>query len=267
MKTVDIFSPDNRTFKTFLKLTKTRGVKQHKMAILSGPKQTVEAARQFPDQCAGLLYPEDQSVPSAEVFGRLPQYRLATELFRQIDLFDTRRPLLAVSVPPFARLEETPWPPGCTLCIPFQDPANVGSAVRAAAAFEVSQVVILKEAAHPFHPKALRAAGSNIFRVRFVEGPGLDELAPAGIPLISLSPRGKDISEFRFPATFCLVPGLEGPGIPRGLAASAALAVSMRSGVESLNAAMATGIALYVWRQGRRKNKKAKPLGGNRNET
>jgi len=248
MKSIDIFSRNSHTFKTFLKLTRARGVKKHRMALVSGPKQIHETIQEFPERCKGLIFSEDHPERSASAFGPIPGYRLGRTLFRQIDLFDTRQPVLVVDFASFPRLGETQWPLGCTLCIPFQDPANVGSAVRAAAAFGVSQVVILKEAAHPFHPKALRAAGSNIFRVPLVEGPGLGNLGATDIPLIALSPKGEDIFKYPFPPTFCMVPGLEGPGIPQGLKADALVAIPMKNGVESLNAAMATGIALSVWR-------------------
>lgn len=251
MKTIDIWSPNSRTFKLLLTLTKARGIKKHGMAIVSGLRQTHEVARDFPDRCEALVFSEDQNPSSVGPTGHIPRYRLAGELFRRIDLFDTGHPLLMVRFPPFLRLGEEVWPHGCTLCIPFQDPTNVGSTIRAAAAFGVSRVVILKEAAHPFHPKAIRAAGGHVFRVPIVEGPRLGELVPLGAPIITLSPRGADVSEYRFPPSFCLVPGLEGPGIPDGISSAQALAIPMKNRVESLNAAMATGIVLYLWQRGR----------------
>ena len=250
MKTVEIFSPTNGTFRTFLKLTKVRGIKKHRMALLSGRRQTEEVLKEFPDSCAGVVFSEDQSLPSAAETGDIECYRLSRELFRQLDLFGTDHPVLIVRFgifPPFADEE---GPPGCTLCIPFQDPANVGSVIRAAAGLGVSRVVFLKEAAHPFHPKSVRVAGSSIFRVPILEGPPLKQLATSGAPLITLSPRGEDIAGYQFPSSFCLVPGLEGPGIPECLKRATALAIPMKNGVESLNAAMATGIALYLWQRG-----------------
>ncbi|MBW1781049.1 MAG: RNA methyltransferase [Deltaproteobacteria bacterium] len=217
------------------------------MALVSGPKQTGEVSREFPDRCKGVLFPEDQKPPSMGATTRMPSYRLSRALFRQVDLFDTGQPVLVVSFEIFPQFAEETWPPGCTLCIPFQDPSNVGSVIRVAAAFGVSRVVILKEAAHPFHPKSVRAAGSNIFRVPICEGPSLKQLASPGVPMITLSPKGEDVSRFRFPRSFCLVPGLEGPGIPKCLSRAAGLGIPMKKGVESLNAAMATGIVLYLW--------------------
>jgi tRNA G18 (ribose-2'-O)-methylase SpoU len=126
----------------------------------------------------------------------------------------------------------------------------VGAVIRTAAGLGVSRVVILKEAAHPFHPKSVRVAGSSIFRVPILEGPPLKELVTSGAPLITLSPKGEDVDKYQFPSSFCLVPGLEGPGIPECLERAATLAIPMKNGVESLNAAMATGIVLYLWQRG-----------------
>ncbi|MCF8144014.1 MAG: RNA methyltransferase [Deltaproteobacteria bacterium] len=251
MRIIDILSPNSRVYKRLLRLKTARGIKKYGMALVAGPRQVHEVARDFPDRCEAWIFSEKQRSPVTAPVDPIPGYRLADELFRQIDLFDTGRPLLVVRFSPFALLMEEVWPPGCTLCIPFQDPANVGAAIRAAAAFGVSRVVILKEAAHPFHPKAIRAAGGNVFRVPMVEGPRLSELAPRGVPVITLSPKGEDVSAYCFPPRFCLVPGLEGPGIPGGLSSAQALAIPMKNRVESLNAAMATGIVLYLWQRGR----------------
>jgi tRNA G18 (ribose-2'-O)-methylase SpoU len=134
------------------------------------------------------------------------------------------------------------------LCIPFQDPANVGAVIRSAAAFGVSKVVMLKEAAHPFHPKSVRVAGSNIFRVPLFEGPSLHRLKISDVPVVALSPKGEDVKNHIFPRSFWLVPGLEGFGLADHLKKVEVLSIPMERGVESLNAALATGIVLYLWR-------------------
>ena len=250
MKTVEIFSPTNGTFRTFLKLTRVRDIKKHRMALLSGRRQTEEVLKEFPDSCAGVVVSKDQSLPSAAETGHIRCYRLSRELFRQLDPFGTDHPVLIVRFGIFPQFSDGEDPPGCTLCIPFQDPANVGSVIRAAAGLGVSRVVLLKEAAHPFHPKSVRVAGSSVFRVPILEGPPLKQLATSGAPLITLSPRGEDIAGYQFPSSFCLIPGLEGPGIPRRLERATTLAIPMKNGVESINAAMAAGIALYLWQRG-----------------
>jgi tRNA G18 (ribose-2'-O)-methylase SpoU len=243
-----IDSENNSTFRLFLKLTKARGIKKNGLALLSGPKQVREVLQEFPDRCAGILMSPHHELPSESSETDIPSYCLDAGLFRKIDLYETGHPILLVKVDPFPRWEEIPGTSGCTLCVPFQDPANVGAAIRSAAAFGVPRVVFLKEAAHPFHPKSVRVAGSSLFRVSVFEGPSLYGLKHPQTAVITLSPEGEDVKDFRFPASFFLVPGLEGPGLPDHLREATCLSVPMASGVESINAAMATGIVLYVWR-------------------
>ena len=248
MKVKEITSADNLEFKTFLKLTRARGIKKHGLALLSRPKQVREMLTDFPDQCAGIIVSDPKGFPLEFGIEDISIYHLRSDLFRQVDLFDTGQPILLVRVPRFTQWYDEVRATGCTLCIPFQDPANVGAVIRSAAAFGVSRVVMLEEAAHPFLPKSVRVAGSALFRVPLFQGPSLDELKVSDGPVVTLSPDGEDIGFYRFPDTFCLVPGLEGPGLPVHLREATALAISMEPGVESINAALATGIALYLWR-------------------
>lgn len=244
-----IHSETNAEFKRFLKLTKARGVKKHGLTLFSGPKQVREVLKEFPDRCKGIIFAEHHVPFSEMVLDRIPGYRLNGALFRQLDLYDTGYPILLINVAPFPQWDETDRTPGCTLCVPFQDPANVGAVIRSAAAFGVTHAVFLKEAAHPFHHKSARVAGSALFRVPIFEGPSIQGLNGAEMPVITLSPRGRDVEDFEFPDRFCLVPGLEGPGLPDHFDRAAALSIPMAPGVESINAAMATGIILYLWRR------------------
>jgi 16S rRNA (guanine(527)-N(7))-methyltransferase RsmG len=244
----EIVSSDNSTFKTFLKLKGARGIKRYGLALISGSKQVRETLRDFPERCAGIIFSGCEE-PSKEMTCReIPLYRLSQDLYRQIDLHDTGSPILLVHVPPFPLWREQAEVSGCTLCVPFQDPANVGAVIRSAAAFGVSRVVILKEAAHPYHPKSARAAGSSLLRVPLLEGPWTGEFQPSKTPLITLSPEGRPVGDYSFPPSFCLMPGLEGPGLPDTLRGGTVLSIPMQPGVESLNAALATGIVLYLWR-------------------
>ena len=244
----DIDSKDNPTFRKFLRLFKGQGVKKYGLMVLSGPKQVEEILRDFPERCEGIIVREKQAIPDPGLPGSIRAYRLGGDLFREMDLYGTGQPLLVVRVQPLPPWEPHLRPAGCTLFVLFQDPVNVGTVVRSAAAFGVSRLVVLKEAAHPFHHKSVRVAGSAIFRIPLFQGPSIKEMGKGKIPLITLSPEGRDIHTYKFPRTFGLLPGLEGPGLPADLKGTTPLAIPMAPGVESLNAALATGIALYVWR-------------------
>ncbi|MFO7987841.1 MAG: RNA methyltransferase [Desulfatiglandaceae bacterium] len=249
MKIREILSRDNPTFKTWLQIRRARGIKKQGLALLAGPKPVHEVLAAFPHRCAGIIFTSHHQPPS--VPPGLPRYRLSPDLFHLLDLFDTGRPLLLVRLDPFPPFAPEQCPSGCTVCIPFQDPANVGAVIRTAAALGAAQIVILKEAAHPFHPKSLRSAGSTLFKIPILEGPSINRLDTGEVPLITLSPNGVDLRDFQFPSTFCLLPGLEGPGLPGSVRPSAQLAIPMDRDVDSLNSATATAISLYCWRKGR----------------
>ncbi len=112
-------------------------------------------------------------------------------------------------------------------------------------------MVLLKEAAHPSHPKAARAAGTALFQIRLEQGPSIQDIQSAKVPILALSAEGPDIGSGPFPERFGLVAGIEGPGLPNHLRTGPTRRIPMEPGVESLNAATATAVALYAWRQGR----------------
>jgi 16S rRNA (guanine527-N7)-methyltransferase len=133
------------------------------------------------------------------------------------------------------------------LFIPFQDPENVGAVIRSAAAFGVVRVVLLREAAHPFHPRSSRAAGPALFQVPLLQGPSIHDLGSRHVPMIALDTSGPELNECPFLPRFGLVAGLEGPGLPERLRQGERRRIAMVPGVESLNAGTAVAIALYAW--------------------
>jgi tRNA G18 (ribose-2'-O)-methylase SpoU len=251
----EIVSHQNPTFKRLKSLLKAQGVDKYQQTLIAGRKHFSEVLREFPGQCAGIVLSQKDSIPPEIPATDLTLYRLDPNLFREIDEVGTNHPILLVHTTPLEVWADDRRPQGCTLFVPFQDPNNVGALIRSAAAFGVPRAVMLAESAHPFHPKSARVAGSTLFRIELLKGPSIKQLGETGFPLITLSPKGRDIKGFRFPRTFGLVPGVEGPGLPAEINASTSLAVPMEPGVESLNAALATGIALYLWRAGQRRPK------------
>jgi 16S rRNA (guanine527-N7)-methyltransferase len=246
----EITSPANPTFQRCRELLSGAGIRKHGEAILAGSRIRAEVLDRFAGHVLGWLTDPHDVPPPAE---SIPWLRFSAPLFRELDVAGTHSPLLLVRVPPIAAWsDEDLWPEGCTLFVPFQDPENVGAVIRSAAAFGVARVVLLREAAHPFHPRSSRAAGSALFQLPLLQGPTLDELHVAHAPLIALHTTGPELAEAPFPDRFGLVAGIEGPGLPAHMHEGPRRRIAMRAGVESLNAAAATAIALYVWSLDRR---------------
>ena len=126
--------------------------------------------------------------------------------------------------------------------MPLGDPSNLGALIRSAEAFGVSKVVLLEEAAHPFHPKAMRAASGATLRIPLYRGPALKDLK---VEMIALDLQGENIYEFQWPADFRFLVGEEGPGlaaaeVPRRVS------IPMQKNAESLNAVVAASVALAL---------------------
>jgi tRNA(Leu) C34 or U34 (ribose-2'-O)-methylase TrmL len=200
----------------------------------------------------------DQPPPGSAA--HLEWFQLAPELLRELDIFGTRAPLLLIRLPDMpAWTPSEGLPVGASVMIPFQDPENVGAAIRSAAAFGAAQAILLAESAHPFHPKALRASGGAALSLALRQGPPL-EAVPPELPIVALSAEGADLRQAAFPAAFGLLAGLEGPGLPDPWRRRA-VRIPIRAEVESLNAAAAITVALYEWRRREAGTRKAE--GGN----
>jgi 16S rRNA (guanine527-N7)-methyltransferase len=241
-----ISSGQNPLFKHCRKLLTGRGIRKLGQALVAGVKPVSETLTGAPQRCEAWLSC-DEPPPSGGP-PHLKWFRFSPALFRELDTFGTHSPLLLITLPdirPWEPLEG--FLPGCSLMIPFQNPDNVGAAIRSAAAFGASQVILLAESAHPFHPRALRASGGSVLRVQLRQGPALDKL-PADLPIMALSPEGADIRQAAFPPSFGFLAGIEGPGLPAAWRRRA-LGIPISPAVESLNAAAAVAVALYEWKR------------------
>jgi RNA methyltransferase, TrmH family len=120
-----------------------------------------------------------------------------------------------------------------------QDPGNVGTIVRLAAAFDAGGVVLLPGCADAYGPKAVRASAGAILNVAIAEMT-IDELLARGLPIFAADARGSS----QLP-NGVIVFGSEGQGISSRLRAVAKLVrIEMSDRVESLNVAAAAAILL-----------------------
>lgn len=244
-----IESRDNAVFKALVKLLSGRGIHRQASALVSGPKIVADFLRLAPERSEAWIATARHDPPPPELPPGVPRYELAGALFREIDVSGTNAPILQVRTPAIESWSpEGGLPDGVSLLVPFQDPENVGAVIRTAVAFGVDTVILLEECAHPWHPRALRASAGAVLHATLRSGPSLSDLPPM-LPIVALSPEGRDIAAVTFPATFGLLPGIEGPGLPDAFRKDA-VSIPVSGGVESLNAAAATAVALYLWRAG-----------------
>ncbi len=180
--------------------------------------------------------------------------------------FNLHRGLLAIAArrPPLALADVLARAAGRPLLVleSLANHDNVGACFRNAAAFGAAGIILSPDSADPLYRKSTRVAMGHTLTLPFARvgiGPGsprdhwLDDLKPlraAGYTLAALSPRGTPIRAFmaaRPPAApLAWLVGAEGPGLSNAAlaAADAGVSIPMTPGVDSLNVAVATAIAL-----------------------
>jgi len=129
-----------------------------------------------------------------------------------------------------------------------QDPGNVGSMLRSAAAFGFVQVVALIGTAALWSPKVVRAGMGAHFGLHLVEGAQDAALSALDVPLFGTSPHASErIDAFALPWPCAWVLGHEGQGVSASVASrcSAMLSIPQPGGEESLNVAAAAAVCFY----------------------
>jgi tRNA G18 (ribose-2'-O)-methylase SpoU len=137
------------------------------------------------------------------------------------------------------------------------NPENVGNVFRNAAAFGAEAVLLSTDCADPLYRKAIRVSMGGTLRTPFARltawPAAIAQLRAAGFTTVALSTssRALDVIELgrvaERAARIALILGAEGEGLEQATLEAAELVVRipMAPGVDSLNVATASGIALH----------------------
>ncbi|MBL8513564.1 MAG: RNA methyltransferase [Betaproteobacteria bacterium] len=174
---------------------------------------------------------------------------LPDAFFRDISSLDSPSVAVALVETPIAR----PTPSDATVMVmdDIQDPGNVGSLLRSAAAAGVTEVLTSKTTAFCWSPKVLRAAQGAHFSLNIVEGADIESFLKTyrGDSLALVAQAGGTSSLFDTPlrGPVALLLGNEGAGLSPGVlgAANRRVTLPMPGKIESLNVAAAGAIALF----------------------
>lgn len=131
---------------------------------------------------------------------------------------------------------------------------NVGSVFRNAAAFGARGVLLDSATCDPLYRKSIRVSVGGALVVPFARCDSadtmLDTIEAAGWETLSLTARGEELLDAVVadpaPRGRVLLMGTEGDGLPAGiLARTRRVRIDMTPALDSLNVAVASGIALY----------------------
>lgn len=135
----------------------------------------------------------------------------------------------------------------------IQDPGNLGTMIRTAAAAGFSGVVCGKGTVDPYNMKVLRSGQGMHFSLSIFEGdlnPWMDHFQDLGLPVFgtSVDPGAQSYKSMQASChPFALLLGNEGQGVDSGLLEETDLNlyIPLAEGVESLNVAVAAGVLMF----------------------
>ena len=138
------------------------------------------------------------------------------------------------------------------------DHTNVGAIFRSAAALGADAVLVSPRCADPLYRRAIRVSMGTVFQVPWTRidpwPAGVDELRGAGFTIVAmaLTDESVELDELAgaAPDRLALVVGAEGDGLSvRTLAAAdVTVRIPMAGGVDSLNVAAASAVAMWALR-------------------
>lgn len=132
----------------------------------------------------------------------------------------------------------------------IQDPGNLGTILRAAAAVGLSGAILTAGTVDPKNPKAIRASAGAYFRVPLLTGLApaevVERLGEHGFRLVAADCRGGvDAFTFDWRGKWALVMGNEGSGLDPAFSGAERVVLPMPGGIESLNVGVAASVLLY----------------------
>ena len=252
-----IQSADNPHYRALKKLCQSsRERKKTGLAVLDG-MHLIEAYTDKFGAVAELVVSESGSQkPEIAAWlagqgGAVRQTVLTDRLLVELGLVDTPSGILALAVQP-----QTGHGPDvgsdCVVLDGVQDPGNLGSILRSAAAAGFTQVLLSPDCAQAWAPKTLRAGQGGHFLVDIHEAQDLPVFLATyrGTVAVTALGAGREscsLFDADLAAPVAWVFGSEGQGVRAEVLAQAGLRVQipMPGGVESLNVAAAAAVCLF----------------------
>ncbi|MDP3539519.1 MAG: RNA methyltransferase [Azonexus sp.] len=173
---------------------------------------------------------------------------LADSLMRDLGLVDTPSGLLGVAAMP-TQTAAVDLEKEAILLDGVQDPGNVGTLLRTAAAAGIKQALLSPGCASAWSPKVLRAGQGAHFALAIHEEADLESFVAdfQGTTAVTCLDGSTSLYEARWDSPLAWIFGAEGQGVRESLIAAAGLRIRipMPGAVESLNVSAAAAICLF----------------------
>ncbi len=243
-------------------LQRRKAREKHQRFVAEGVR-TVEALLDSPLQVVGLLVtasfgsdPRGGALLARASFFGLDVREISDSEFASAADTDTPQGVLAIGEMPHRTLNTLPAACRVLVLDALQDPGNVGTVIRTAAALGVTATLALPGTVDLWNTKVVRSTMGALFT-----HPALACTVDMLSSMLSTHDMAcwaadiggvdvDDVARAELPARLALIVSNEGAGLSADVAALAGqrVAIRMSPGVESLNVAVATGILLSALR-------------------
>jgi len=221
--------------------------------LLEGPRAIDQVVRSSPGSIVEVLYTGEQPAIYTEYMLR----PLTAAQMQSVSSATTSQGVIAVvRLPADSYSDNLPADAGKKILLleDIQDPGNVGTLIRTAAAFDYSGVILTEKCADPFSPKCIQSTAGSILSLwirRSAACPDMvDELKKKGYSLVTADLRGEeDPSVLRKCNSLILALGNEASGLSAAILKKADHSIRLLIAgekAESLNVAACGAICMYL---------------------
>jgi TrmH family RNA methyltransferase len=242
-------------------LQRRKAREKHSLFVAEGVRSVEELLRSGLTIRGALVSPKLAGAPRGESLRtRLDESGVEVAELSERDFLsaaETESPqgVLAIGQVPVRSLDTLQVPDVCRILVldAVQDPGNVGTILRTAAALGATATIALSGTVDLWNPKVIRSSmgaqfGHQAFHAEWAEVRKL--LDREKVELWATDAQGEPLDLARAVQRLAIVVGNEGSGLNPVIRAGAQRTISLplASGVESLNVAVAAGIILYELR-------------------
>lgn len=242
-------------------LHRRKAREKHSLFVAEGVRAVEELLRSGLPVRGALVAPQLATAPRGEALrkqldhSRVEIAEVSEKDFRSAAETESPQGVIAIGEVPSRSLDTLDIPAMCRLLVldAVQDPGNVGTIVRTAAALGATATIALPGTVDLWNPKVIRSSmGAQFHHPAFhAEWADLRRfLDRERVELWAADARGEPLDRTRAVERMAIVVGNEGSGLSADVRGRADRTISLpiASGVESLNVAVAAGIILHELR-------------------
>lgn len=254
-----ITTTQNKQMKLILKLKKNaRERKKQKLFIVEGIRMFEEIPR---DRIFKVYATEEFQKAHEELFIHQEVELVSSQIMKEISDTMTPQGVLAL-----VKMQEYEWndllgngnkKPLLLVLENIQDPGNLGTILRTGEGAGITGLIMSRDTVDIYNPKVIRSTMGSIFRVPFVYIEQMEEvicfLKKNQVITYAAHLDGANYTKENFKEAAAFFIGNEGNGLSQYMtqAADKMIKIPMCGKVESLNAAMASGLLVYEARRQR----------------